>query len=174
MSDPFVSQIMIFGGNYVPKGWLPCNGSLVQISQFQALFSLLGTTYGGDGQTTFGLPDLRGRAPVNAGASPGPGLAPYIPGQMGGAETVSITSESMAAHSHAVKVSANNEAATITRPGGAILGTGAIYEPAASADANLGGVSGGKAGGSQPHENRMPYIAMNYIICYEGIYPSHG
>jgi microcystin-dependent protein len=174
MSDPFVGQIMIFGGNYAPQGWLFCNGALLPIAQYAPLFALIGTTFGGDGQTTFAVPDLRGRAPVHAGASAGPGLSRYALGQMGGAETVPLTSQSMAAHSHSVKISANNESANVTRPGGAILGAGAIYEPPGSADATLGGVSCGDIGGDKPHENRMPFIAMNYIICFEGIFPPRG
>lgn len=174
MSDPFVGQIMIFGGNYAPVGWLLCNGAVLSIAQYSPLYAIIGNTFGGDGQTTFGLPDFRGRAPVHAGASQGPGLSRYVAGQTGGAEIVAITLPTLAPHSHPVKVPANNESATVTRPGGSIPGVGPTYEPAASADAALGATACGIAGGNQPHENRMPFIAMNYIICYEGIFPPRG
>ncbi|MBL8242469.1 MAG: phage tail protein [Bryobacterales bacterium] len=173
MSEPFIGQIMIFGGNFPPKGWAFCDGSLMAISQNTALFSILGTMYGGDGRTTFGLPDLRGRVPIGMGS--GPGLSSYTEGQMGGQETHTLLTTEMPAHTHAVAVAASNEANTPqNRPGGNVLGAANIYDLPASADAALGGVSCGSAGGGQPHENRQPYLAMNYIIALAGIFPSRS
>lgn len=173
MSEPFIGQIMIFGGNFPPKGWAFCDGSLMAISQNTALFSILGTMYGGDGRTTFALPDLRGRVPIGMGS--GPGLSSYTEGQMGGQETHTLLTTEMPAHTHAVAVAASNEANTPqNRPGGNVLGAANIYDLPASADAALGGVSCGPAGGGQPHENRQPYLAMNYIIALAGIFPSRS
>jgi microcystin-dependent protein len=174
MSDPYLGQIILFGGNFAPRGWSMCNGAFLSIASNSALFSLIGTTYGGDGKVTFALPDLRGRAPVHAGSGPGPGLTPYTPGQVGGLEAVTLSTGEMAAHSHPAKIAAHNEGATQSRPGGNIPGAGNNYDAPASADASLGGVSGGLAGGNFPHENRQPYLACNYIICLEGIYPSRS
>ncbi len=174
MSDPFIGQIILFGGNYAPLNWAFCNGALLSIADHEALFAILGTTYGGDGQVTFALPDLRGRAPVHAGSGPGPGLSPYVLGQVGGLETVALSTGAIAAHSHPVKVAVRNEGATQSRPGGNILGAGNNYDAPASADAALGGVSVGEAGGNFPHENRQPYLACNYIISLTGIFPPHN
>ncbi len=174
MSDPYIGQIILFGGNFAPRGWSFCNGALLTIAGNEALFSLIGTTYGGDGQVTFALPDLRGRAPVHVGASPGPGRSPYVLGQVGGTETVPLSANQMAAHSHPVKVAARNESGSQTRPGGNILAAGNNYDSPTTADATLGGVSAGEAGGNFPHENRQPYLACNYIIALEGIYPSRS
>ncbi|MBL8242470.1 MAG: phage tail protein [Bryobacterales bacterium] len=174
MSDPYIGQVILFGGNYAPLGWAFCDGSLLSIAQNTALFSILGTTYGGNGQTTFALPDLRGRAPVHAGASAGPGLSPYVIGETGGVESVTVTTGQLPGHNHGVKVAGHNEGHTQSRPGGNILGDGSNYDSPASADTSLGGVTCGLAGGSQPHENRQPFLACNYIIALEGIYPSRG
>jgi len=174
MSDPFIGQIILFAGNYAPLNWAFCNGALLPISENEALFAILGTTYGGDGQVTFALPDLRGRAPVHVGGSPGPGRSPYALGQVGGIETVTLSTAQMAAHSHPVKAAARNEPGGQSRPGGNIPAAANNYDAPASADASLGGVSMGEAGGNFPHENRQPYLACNYIIALYGIFPSRG
>lgn len=170
MSEPFIGQIMIFGGNFPPKNWAFCDGSLLPIQQNTALFSLLGTMYGGDGRVTFGLPDLRGRVPIGMGQ--GPGLSIYQEGEKGGQETHTLQISEMPGHIHPVAVAASNEASSPqNRPGGNVLGAANIYDSPASADAALGGVSSGPAGGSAAHENRQPYLAVNYIIALYGIFP---
>jgi microcystin-dependent protein len=172
MSEPFLGQIMILAGNFPPKNSAFCDGSLLAISANQGLFSLLGTIYGGDGRTTFALPDLRGRVPIGMG--PGPGLSPYQQGQKGGQETHTLQSSEMPSHTHPVTIAAANENNTPkNRPGGNVLGAANIYDAAATADAALGGVNVGAAGNNAPHENRQPYLAVNYIIALVGIYPTH-
>jgi len=170
MSQPFLAEIKIVSFNFPPKGWAFCNGQLLPINQNQALFSLLGTTYGGDGQATFALPDLRSRVPVGQGQ--GPGLSPYAEGQAGGAETVTLTATQMPGHTHPVK--ASSSAAGSDQPGGRALGRSAshIYtaEPDASTVMNANML--GDTGGSQPHGNIQPYLAVNFCIALNGIYPS--
>lgn len=173
MSEPFLGQIMIFGGNFPPKNWAFCDGSLLPIQQNSALFSLLGTMYGGDGRVTFGLPDLRGRVPVGMG--PGPGLSNYKQGEKGGQESHSLQISELPSHAHPVAVAAANENNTLqNRPGGNVLGAANIYDLPASADAALGGVSAGAAGSNTPHENRQPFLAVNYIIALAGIFPQRS
>ena len=170
MSDPFIGQIMPFGGNFPPKNWAFCDGSILSIASNSALFAILGNQYGGNGTTTFALPDLRGRVPIGQGN--GPGLSNYAIGQVGGQESHTLNVNEIPAHSHTFAIAAANEAsAPQTRPGGNILGPGAVYEPATAADTALGGVTAGPAGGNLPHENRQPYIALNYIIALYGIFP---
>ncbi len=173
MSDPFLGQIMIFGGNFPPKGWAFCDGSLMAIQKNSALFSILGTMYGGDGRVTFGLPDLRGRVPIGMGQ--GLGLTAYQEGEMGGQESHTLVPAEIPTHTHPVTVAVSNESNTPqNRPGGNVLGAATIYDSPASADAALGGVSSGPAGGNLPHENRQPYLAVNYIIALVGVFPSRG
>lgn len=168
--DPFIGEIRMFGGNFAPKGWAFCNGQLLSISQNTALFSLLGTTYGGNGTTTFGLPDLRGRAPLHWGQ--GPGLSPYAQGEQGGQEQSTLIANQMPTHSHAANAASGG--GNVTGPSGAVWaastqrdtlysngGPGATMSPAAI----------GNAGGNQPHENRQPYLTVSFIIALEGIYP---
>jgi microcystin-dependent protein len=172
MSEPFIGQITIFGGNFAPRGWAFCNGQLLSIAQYSAVFALLGTTYGGDGQTTFALPNLQGRVAIGFGN--GPGLSPRALGQSGGEENHTLVVTEMPAHQHTFAVAASNEAATANRPGGNILAEGTIYSAPTAADATLGGVSAQTVGGSQPHNNMQPYLAVNYIIALEGIFPSRN
>src|SRR3954465_13916452 len=122
MATPFIGQISLFGGNFAPRGWAFCKGQLLAISQNTALFSILGTTYGGNGQTTFALPDLRGRVPIHFGQ--GPGLSSYALGETGGAETTTLTVNELPAHTHAVSPRASNNAQTTNRPGGTIPARG--------------------------------------------------
>jgi len=166
--DPFLGQLMLVPYNFAPRGWAFCNGQIMSIAQNTALFSLLGTTYGGNGQTTFALPDLRGRAALSAGQ--GPGLQNYNLGEMAGSESVTLISSQMPAHSHLVGASTGSAQAT---PDNAFPGSDGgtqIYDLAASTTMNPQMIQ--PAGGSQPHENRQPYLVLNYIIALQGIFPS--
>lgn len=173
MSDPFIGQVVAVGFNYAPVGWVPCDGSLLQISEYSALFQLLGTTFGGDGTTTFAVPDLRGRVVVGTGQ--GPGLSNYVQGQMGGVESVSLTGNQNGAHTHPVM------AAGFADPGiysadpypSLVLGSpGAnnFYAPTGT-PTTLAPSSVAPFGGGAAHENRQPYQTINYIIATEGIFP---
>ncbi len=172
--EPFIGEIKLFAGNFAPRGWALCDGQLLAISQNQALFSILGTTYGGDGRTTFGLPDLRGRTPIHAGR--GAGLSDYRLGERGGTEQVTLTTNQIPSHSHSLH--ANSKAANTAAPAGSALantrGRDFDYDQSGEIDTTLSGKSIGAAGGSQPHENRQPYLAVNYIIALVGIYPSRS
>jgi microcystin-dependent protein len=172
MSEPFVGEIRMFGFNFAPQGWAQCNGQLVPIAENTALFSLLGTTYGGDGRATFALPDLRSRVP--AGQGQGPGLSPYAEGQAGGAETVTLAVTQMPGHTHPVK--ASSSAAGSDQPEGRTLARSAshIYtaKPDTSTVMNAGML--GDTGGSQPHDNIQPYLAVNFCIALAGIFPSRS
>ncbi len=169
MSEPFLGQISIFGFNFPPRGWATCSGQILPIAQNTALFSLLGTTYGGNGQTTFALPDLRGRVPVGFGQ--GPGLSNVQLGQQAGTEVVTLTSAQLAPHPHGV--AASNAAATGSRPGGNFLSAGGAFTNASDGTTmNPGMIQ--NAGGGQPHENRQPYLGVNVCIALEGIFPSRN
>ncbi len=172
--DPILGQIIMVGFNFAPVGWLPCNGQLLSISQNTALFSLLGTTYGGDGVTTFALPNLQGRFPVGMGQ--GAGLSNYVQGQVGGSEGVTITTNSLPTHSHAasVAVGISQTNASTDEAQGNVLAGATTYAPASSSNGTLGGVTAtiGATGGSQPLPVINPYVAMNYIIATQGVYPS--
>ncbi len=162
MAQPFVGEIRIFAGNFAPAGWEFCDGRLLPISESEVLFNLIGTTYGGDGQTTFALPDLRGRALVGAGAALGGGT--YNVGESGGVEQVTLTTQQIPAHG----LPTSSQVRTRTRPdAGTALATGGAYRPAADADTALASVGGG-----QPHENMPPFLATSFIISLFGIFPS--
>lgn len=174
MSEPFIGQIAIFGFNFPPRGWALCNGQLLAIAQNTALFSLLGTTYGGNGQTTFALPDLRGRVPVHFGQ--GPGLSSYALGQSAGTETVTLLTTQIPAHTHALNC--QSEAGNTGSPVGAVLakegaGLAAPYQGGV-ANSIMAASSIGAAGGSQPHSNIQPYLTINFCIALEGIFPSRN
>ncbi|MBK6576074.1 MAG: phage tail protein [Sandaracinaceae bacterium] len=171
MATPFIAQISLFAGTFAPRGWMFCNGQTLPIQQYTALFALIGTTYGGNGQTTFALPDLRGRVPL--GTQQGPGLSNYSLGQMSGTETVTLLSTQIPAHNHALQ--ASTAAPSTPTPANASLPTGSsrIYA-AGGASQTLNPTSIGNAGGSQPHENMQPYLALNYIIAIEGVFPSRN
>jgi microcystin-dependent protein len=168
MSNPYVGEIRLFAGNFAPAGWMFCQGQLLSIAENEVLFVLIGTTYGGDGQSTFALPDLRGRVPVHQGQ--GPGLSPRMLGELGGDETITLTPNQLPVHTHALH--ASPAAASGTAPGGALLAaTGvASYDTAAGTTA-MAASAVGSAGGNQPHENMAPTLAVNYIISLFGIYP---
>lgn len=172
MSEPFIGEIRMFGGNFAPRGWALCDGQILSIAQNTALFSLLGTTYGGNGQTTFALPDLRGRVPVHPGQ--GPGLTNRTLGQTGGEEAHTLISTEMPVHNHIVNAkSAGGSAATPANnvPAGS---TARDNQYAPAADTTMSPSMVGSAGGSQPHNNMQPYQCVNFIIALEGIYPSRN
>ena len=171
--DPYIGEIRLLPYGFIPVGWHDCDGSLLSISENDVLFNLLGTTYGGDGQSTFSIPDLRGRVPVHQGQAPG--LSNYLMGQKAGTESVTLTAAQMPGHTHTMAVTSGQ--ATLAVPNstvelGAISGD-ALYT------GDIGGVSSvamatamiGPAGGSQPHDNTMPTLAMRFCIALNGIYP---
>lgn len=176
--DSYVGEIRLFAGNFAPAGWAFSDGSLLSIAEYSTLYSVLGTMYGGDGTTTFALPDLRGRVPVHVG----PG---YTQGEKGGAEAVTLTPANLPAHTHSVNVAA--DAAQLTDPEGAVLAAGSgisMYSTAAPAlsmhpnaigesiDPRTGTIYGTPS--PEPHENMQPYQCLNYIICLDGIFPSRS
>jgi microcystin-dependent protein len=174
MSEPFIGQITLFAGNFAPRGWAFCQGQILAIAQNTALFSILGTTYGGNGTTTFALPDLRGRVAIQQGQ--GPGLPPYQLGQVGGEPTVTLTTNQMPMHNHTLNVDPNS-GDQIT-PQGHVLaaeasGAAAVYSAAQPAAA-MNPAAIGMAGGNQPHDNMQPYLALNYIIATAGVFPSRN
>ncbi|HVR91344.1 MAG TPA: tail fiber protein [Novosphingobium sp.] len=199
MSSPFIAAIIMFGGNFAPRGWATCSGQILPIAQNTALFSILGTTYGGNGQTTFALPDLRGRVPNGMGQ--GPGLSAYTLGQQGGEENHTLITAEMPAHTHAAtfaststlsaaQVPSTNQQAQTTPQSmlarsvdGAANGTALprIYAPATSTPTvpigglNVAGtVTNAVTGGGQPHNNLQPYLTLNFIIALQGIFPSRN
>jgi microcystin-dependent protein len=186
--EVFIGTIQPFGFDFAPRGWATCQGQLMGIAQNSALFSLLGTTYGGDGQTTFGLPDLRGRMPIGAGQ--GPGLSPYGQGQVGGTESGTLTANNLPAHVHPATATvqvqvagtptgadnaptAANSFLGASPPGGGAAAN--IWSTALNSPVVMGGTSGtvtvGPSGGSQPFGLMNPYLALNFCIALEGIFP---
>jgi microcystin-dependent protein len=164
--ENFIGQIITVGFNYAPKGWALCNGQLLAINQNQALFSLLGTTYGGNGQTTFGLPNLQGCVPVGAGSS-------FTLGSFGGTETVTLQTTQIPSHNHAITVSSGT-GGTLTTPQGNTVGAQASPAYAASPDSFMAANTLANAGSTQGHENRAPYVTVNYVIALQGIFPSRN
>lgn len=172
MSEPFVGEIKPFGFNFAPRGWAFCDGQLLAVSQNDALFSLIGTIYGGDGKTTFGLPNLRGRIPVHAGT--GPGLSPYRLGQKGGVSTVTLTVNQMPSHAHDVNCD-NDFAQEHPTPANNFMSTDGVDRLYKENPTNLTTMNSqfvAQAGGSRSHNNMQPYLAINYCIALFGIYPS--
>lgn len=174
MSEPFIAEIRIFAGNFAPRGWAFCNGQLLPVSQNTALFSLIGTTYGGDGRTTTALPDLQGRSPMHPGR--GPGLTDRRLGEQGGAEAVTLTESQMPGHAHSLRASpdtgdlnAPSSNRSIARSGG-----GFAYQQSSSNLAALDQASSQDAGGSQAHNNLQPYLTINFIIALVGLFPSRS
>jgi microcystin-dependent protein len=171
-AQPYLGQIAIVPYNFAPVGWMFCYGQLLPISQYSALFSLVGTTYGGDGRTNFALPDLRGRVPVGMGD--GPGLTPIELGQMAGTETVTLTVAQLPAHSH--PLNASTLEAAVVSPTGSVLGSKARV-PLYSGVSDLTTMSPesiGNTGGNEPFNVRNPYLGLSFIIAIQGIYPSRG
>jgi microcystin-dependent protein len=168
MGTPYVGEIRIFAGNFAPAGWAFCNGVLLPISENEVLFQLIGTTYGGDGQSTFSLPDLQGRVPVHQGNG-------HVMGERSGTETVTLTVNQIPAHTHTV--AARSGAGNQTSPAGnlwAAAATGAKLYSSLAPTVNMNPSDIGSSGGSQPHENRMPFLAVSFIISLFGIFPSQN
>jgi len=175
--EPAMASIIMFAADFNPKYWAYCNGAILAINQNQALFSLLGTTYGGNGITTFGLPDLRGRTPVGVGQ--GPGLSYINLGEASGTNNITLTTSQMPNHTHlgTLTVGATSANANTEEPAGAIPATGTNYfRPDGAGIGALGGVSAtvATAGGSQPFSIRQPYLGIHFIICLNGIFPSRS
>ena len=174
--EAFIGQIMMFTGTYAPKGWAFCEGQLLDISSNnQTLFSIIGTTFGGNGRSNFALPDLRGRAPIHAGQ--GPGLSNIKLGEKGGVEAVTLLQTEMPTHKHTAIVQANTPVGrgkNTTTPTGAYLAEGGNYSSEKNVAMAADGVSVGDSGNSMPHENRSPYLVVNYIIALEGIFPARN
>lgn len=167
---PYIGQIMMFGGNFAPRDWALCNGQLLPISQNEALFALIGTTYGGDGQNTFGLPDLRGRVPIHQGAG-------RVVGGLAGVETATLTVQQLPIHSHigGSTVNASSKPATDTDPAGrvfAVPSDGSSAYSSSSTGILGGGLTTASDGGNQPHSNIQPYTCVNFCIALFGVFPS--
>ena len=179
MSSPYVGEIRIFAGNFAPEGWAFCNGALQSIAQNETLFNLIGTTYGGDGQTTFALPNLNGAVPIHQGNN---GSSTYVVGQAGGVTSVTVTTQQIPIHAHAVTGDGNP--ATPPDPSGAYLGGSAPYSiytvpgspdnPDAPVSRTMNPSMLAHAGGGQPHDNMQPYLALTFIISLFGIFPSQN
>lgn len=177
--DPFIGQIVMFGGNFAPRGWAFCNGQLLAIAQNSALFSILGTIYGGDGRTTFGLPELRGRAAVHAGGSSGPGLTNRPLGSRGGSQTNTLTTNNMPSHNHVATQRGELALANSGDPTNklAAISTSQVYTSnTAASEVNLApeSIVVSNTGGGQAVNNMQPYTAVNYIIALVGVFPSRN
>jgi len=170
MADPFVAEIRIFPFNFAPRGWAMCNGQLLPLSQNTALFSLLGTTYGGDGMSTFALPDLQGSVPLHPGQ--GPGLSLYDLGQVGGSEFVTLLQSEIPLHTHNVMASASTANRTAPAGNSVARATGATpYIPVGGATTSLAPEALSVAGGGLPHNNLQPYLTLNFCIALQGVFP---
>lgn len=165
MSEPFLGEIKIISWNFPPKGWAFCNGTLLPINQNQALFSILGTTYGGDGQVTFGLPNLQGRTPVHVGNG-------IVLGEIGGEPTHTLNISEVPAHTHVPAASSN--ASNAASPAGNYWGNAGLASYATTAGSAMASAAISATGGSQPHENMPPYLVLNFIIALQGIFPSQN
>jgi microcystin-dependent protein len=171
MSNPYIGEIRLFGGNFAPQGWAFCNGSLVPISEFEALFNLIGTTYGGDGQTTFALPDLRGRVPVHQGTGPG-GLSNRVIGEMGGVESVTLNSNQLPAHGHTLNATTTPATSAATVGGLTAASATTLFYGSAPGGGDMAPQALLATGGGQPHNNIAPSLGLSYIISLFGIFPS--
>lgn len=173
MSDPYIGEIRMFGGNFAPAGWAFCDGQLMPISENDALFTLIGTTYGGDGQETFGIPNLQSRAPIHQGTNPTSGTT-FIVGETGGVENVTLTTQQIPQHNHALLCSGNN--VTSPQPANNVAGVQPIVGVSNyGTDAprtTLAPTTISPLGGSQPHENMQPFVCVSFIISLFGIFPS--
>ena len=166
MAEPFLAEIKIIGFNFAPQGWALCDGQTLPINQNQAVFSLLGTTYGGDGLTTFALPDLRGRTPIHMGSG-------HSLGQRSGQEGVALSVSQIPSHDHPMRAS-NSAASTAEVTGASLAQSAASAYVASSANASLSADSVGNAGGGQPHNNMQPYLTLHFIIALTGLFPSRN
>ena len=180
MAEPYVGQVIAVGFSFAPQGWLPCDGSLQSIANYQTLFALIGTTYGGDGQSTFAMPDLRGRGALGSGQ--GTGLQNYSIGQLAGTEAVMLLSANMPAHSHLPQAQPSAATGATETPsnaavfGGTSVANNDLYGPAATSAPALVSLNNTvvtmSGDGGQPHDNMQPVLTINYIIAAEGIFPS--
>lgn len=169
--DPFIGQISTFPFNFAPEGWAQCNGQLMSIAENTALFSLIGTIYGGDGISTFALPDLRGRVALNQGT--GPGLRNYPIGETGGQETVTLNTAQLPSHNHTGQLNASSSPANQEEAGNHLTGEAAVYTDGnANQIMNQAAISTGQTGGNLPHDNHQPYLTLNYCIALTGVWPS--
>ncbi len=164
MSQPFVGEIRLFAGNFAPAGWMFCEGQLLPIAENETLFNLIGTTYGGDGQTTFALPDLRSRVPIHQGNG-------FTLAQTGGAETVTLITSQIPVHSHVPQCSSNAGNQASPQNGVWAVSASNLYSDVAPSVA-MAGTAAGADGGSQPHDNMVPFLAVNFILSLFGIFPS--
>lgn len=191
-SQPFLGEVRMFAGNFAPRGWVFCNGQSLAISQYDALYALLGTTYGGDGQVSFNAPDMRSRRPIHWGR--GPGLSSYEIGQRGGTESETLTQMQMPMHTHAttggggqytLELPCSTNAGSSPSPGGRVnavspTGSERFAPPGSSGLGTTAALSANLtptlnvAGGSQPHDNLQPYLAVSFIMCVEGVFPSRN
>lgn len=167
MADPFIGQINLFAGNFAPRSYALCMGQLLQIAQNTALFSILGTTFGGDGRTTFGLPNLQERAPMHPGS--GPGLTHRFLGEVGGSDTVPLNEMQIPAHGHGALAGGSPDSNTPAPTRG--LADTSIWAAPSTPDAVMSGLAIGDTGDGTPHENRQPFLALNFIIALQGTYP---
>jgi microcystin-dependent protein len=181
--EGYIAEVRLFAGNFAPRGWAFCQGQILSIAQNTALYALLGTTYGGNGQTTYALPDLRGRVAVGPGQ--GPGLPTVNLGEMSGERNHTLIITEMPAHNHVAQTTLTpkgvSEAGNLSSPSGAYWATSGTLDPEYRTSgtfvdmaAQTGSTTIGVAGGSQPHNNMPPYLGLNYIICMEGIFPSRN
>ncbi|MBN9518954.1 phage tail protein [bacterium] len=172
MADPFLGEVRLFGGTFAPVGWAFCNGQLLSIAQNDALFSLLGTTYGGDGVTTFGLPNLQGRLPLHQGTLQGGGT--YALGQLAGSETVTLVGGQIGPHTHSAGAGGGASTGTPTNNLLGATGPARYLRPGSGPILALNVQTVQSAGGGQPHANMMPYLCVSFIIALNGLYPSQG
>lgn len=174
MGQPYVGEIRLFAGNFAPNGWNFCDGSLLAISEYSTLFNLIGTTYGGDGQNTFALPDLRSRAPIHQGTDVGSGYT-YVIGQNGGLETVTLITANLPPHSHIPQANTGSSGTPDNSPSNNYWSgwTGGQYTNTPPS-LSMSPVAVGQSGGSQPHDNMVPFLTINYIISLFGVYPSQS
>jgi len=165
VSDPYIGEIRMVGFNFAPVGWTFCNGQLLPISEYDALFNLIGTTYGGDGESTFAVPNLAGRIPLHMGSG-------HVIGQVAGQEAVTLTTGQLPPHTHSANASSN--AATATSPAGNVWASWGDGQYGVTADAPMSPTAIAAAGGGLSHENRPPFLALNFVICLSGIFPSQN
>jgi len=168
---PYVGQILMVGFNFQPAGWALCDGRLLAISENEVLFQLIGTTYGGDGVQTYGLPDLRGRVPVHQGSN---GTSSYIIGELTGLEQVALNVNQLPSHQHVYSPAASQSEPTSDRPDNSYPAVGGYYAPTTNSGAPMGAPTIGSAGGNQPHNNVQPFLTVNFIISLFGIFPSQN
>jgi microcystin-dependent protein len=174
VAEPFLGEIRLFPYNFAPQGWAFCSGQILPIAQNTALFSLLGTTYGGNGTDNFALPDLRGRLAISSGQAPG--LSNYTLGQQSGTESVTLTINNLPSHNHTVSPGANDGVATEPRPAGAVMAKSAapIYAGAADGSTTMASTTTSSSGNSQPFSSMQPLLVLNYCIALQGIFPSRN